>query len=243
MQQRRADILSSLQSDILRLQGFKSPGNTTARLNLGLMDTAFPNGVFPLGAIHEFLPADEEDTASTSGFVASLLSNVIGSRGIALWISTSRTLFPPALKTFGISPEKFIFIDLKKEKDVWWAVEEGLKCTSVAAVVGEMPTLDFTSSRRLQLAVEQSCVTGFVIRPFSQKLTTTACVSRWKIASLPGEVVDDLPGVGYPQWRVELQRVRNGKPGAWDVKWMEGQLKTVAEKALHHFEPEERKAG
>ncbi len=242
MQQSRANILSSLQADILRLQGFKSPGNTTARLKLGLMDAAFPQGVFPLGAVHEFLPAGEEDTAATSGFVASLLSGVTGSNGIALWISTSRTLFPPALKSFGISPDRFIFIDLKKEKDVWWAVEEGLKCSSVAAVVGEMPNLDFTSSRRLQLAVEQSYVTGFVIRPYSQKLTTTACVSRWKIASLPGEVIDDLPGVGYPQWRVELQKVRNGKPGTWEVRWVNGQLETV-ENIPDHFEQEERKAG
>jgi protein ImuA len=242
MQQSKADILSSLQSDILRLQGFKAPGNTTARLSLGLMDTAFPQGTFPLGAVHEFLPASDEDMAATSGFVASLLSGITGSNGIALWISTSRTLYPPALKSFGISPERFIFIDLKKEKEVWWAVEEGLKCSSVAAVVGEMPTLDFTSSRRLQLAVEESCVTGFVIRPNPKKLTTTACVSRWKIASLPGEVVGDLPGVGYPQWKVELLRVRNGQPGEWEVKWMNGRLETK-EKNGPFITHEERKAG
>jgi protein ImuA len=242
MQQSKADILSSLQTDILRLQGYKSPGSSTTRMHLGLMDAAFPNGVFPLGAIHEFMPAGKEDTAATNGFVSALLSGVMGHTGIGLWISAARTLFPPALKSFGISPERFIFVDLKKEKEVWWAVEEALKCSSVSTVVGEMPTLDFTSSRRLQLAVEKSCVTGFVIRPYAEKLTTTACVSRWKIASLPGEAIDELPGVGFPQWQVELQRVRNGKPGTWEVRWQNGKLETV-EKVRHQFVPEELKAG
>ena len=39
-----------------------------------------------------------------------------------------RTIFPPALKSFGIAPDKIIFIDLKKEKEILWAMEEALKC-------------------------------------------------------------------------------------------------------------------
>jgi protein ImuA len=81
-----------------------------------------------------------------------------------------------------------------------------------------------------------------VIRPYAEKLTTTACVSRWRIASLPGEAIDELPGVGFPQWQVELQRVRNGKPGTWEVRWQNGKLETV-EKVRHQFVPEELKAG
>lgn len=40
-------------------------------------------------------------------------------------------------------------------------MEEALKCGGLAAVVGEVQDISFTASRRLQLAVEQSGVTGF----------------------------------------------------------------------------------
>jgi protein ImuA len=90
-----------------------------------------------------------------------------------------------------------------------------------------MNEISFTSSRRLQLAVEQSRVTGFILRHASRNLNTTACVSRWKITPLPSEPVEDLPGIGFPFWRVELLRIRNGKPGAWDVKWMHGRFEPV----------------
>src|SRR5687768_17497799 len=97
-----ADIISQLQSDILRMQGFKSANNAALDMGLGPIKEALPNGSFPLGAVHEFLSARAEDAAATSGFIAGLLSPLMGSAGACLWISSSRTLFPPALKNFGI---------------------------------------------------------------------------------------------------------------------------------------------
>jgi protein ImuA len=222
--EKRADIIESLQTDIIRLQGFKSSNNAKIDLGLGPIKYAFPNATFPLGAIHEFLADRAEGSASTSGFISGLLASLMGSTGMTLWISSSRTLFPPALKNFGLEPDRFIFIDLQKEKDVIWAMDEALKCGALAAVVGEMREISFTASRRLQLAVEQSRVTGFILRSNTIHLSTTACVSRWKITSLPSEHVDDLPGIGFPKWRVELLRIRNGRSGAWNVQWVDGKF-------------------
>ena len=177
----RADIITALQSDILRLQGFKPASNHAIDVGLGPLKQAFPNATFPLGAMHEFLSERSEDLAATSGFLAGLLSHVMGDHGIILWISASRTLFPPALKNYGLQPDRCIFIDLKTESAVRWAMDEALKCSALAAVVGEMKELDFTASRRLQLAVEKSQVTGFGLRHAVRTRNTTACVSRWKI--------------------------------------------------------------
>jgi protein ImuA len=223
---KRADIIAELQSEILRMQGFKTANSTTVDVGLGPIREAFPNATFPLGAVHEFLSTQAEDAAATSGFIAGLLSSVMENKGTTLWISSSRTLFPPALKSFGIQPDRFIFIDLQKEKDVLWAMDEALKCSALSAVVGEMNEISFTASRRLQLAVEQSQVTGFILRRNTHKLNTTACVSRWKITPLASALVDDLPGVGFPQWKVELLRIRNGKPGTWNVQWVNGKFHT-----------------
>lgn len=224
---KKADILKNLRADILRLEGFKSVKNAALDMGLGPLKDAFPNGVFPLGAVHEFLSSKEEE-ACTGGFIAGLLSSLMESHGATLWISSPRTLFPPALKAFGLVPDRFVFIDLQREKDVMWAMEEALKCGALSAVVGEVNEIDFTASRRLQLAVEQSLVTGFIIRKNYRKLNTTACISRWKVTSLPSESDDELPGVGFPKWRVELLRMRNGRTGAWDIQWINGRFVPVS---------------
>jgi protein ImuA len=216
----KANAIEELQMEILRLQGFTSVSNTALNIELGPLKEAFPSGSFPLGAVHEFLSTHPEDAAATSGFVSGLLSSLMGNSGITLWISSSRTLFPPALKSLGLEPDRFIFIDIQREKDVLWAVNEALKCGALSAVVGEVREMDFTTSRRLQLAVEHSKVTGFILRNNFRKLNTTACVSRWKITLLPSESIHDLPGIGFPKWRVELLRMRNGKSGVWDMQFI-----------------------
>ncbi len=223
----KADIIAGLQTDILRLQGFKSLDSHAFDMGLDLIRDSFPNGSFPLGCIHEFLSTGISDTAATSGFIAGMLSSIVGNKGVLLWISAGRRIFPPALRSFGIHPDRCIFIDLKKEKEVMWAMDESLKCNALSAVVGEIKEISFTDSRRLQLAVEKSQVTGFLFRQNPKSLNTTACVSRWKITQLPSIPVDDLPGVGFPQWKVELLRVRNGKPGSWNIQFSNGRFSTV----------------
>lgn len=224
------DTYRELQTSILRLQGFTFSKNDSLNSELGPIRESFPNASFPLGAVHEFLSEQKEEAASTSGFIAGLLSHLMGNSGAALWISSSRTLFPPALKNFGIDPDRIIFLDMKKEKDVIWAMDEALKCRALVAVVGEMREIDFTASRRLQLAVEQSQVTGLIIRNNYRKLATTACVSRWKVTPLPSEWIE-LPGIGFPKWKVELLRIRNGKPGVWNVQWVDGRFQFANEVA------------
>ena len=223
-----ADIVASLQSDILRLEGFKPSNGNHVDLALGPMADSLPNGIFPLGAVHEFLTVHPQNNAATSGFLSSLLSRILANNGTLLWISCSRTLYPPAMKSFGIEPDRCIFIDLKKERDVLWALEEALKCGALSAVVGEIQNMSFTASRRLQLAVEKSQVTGFIVRPASNNVKPTACVSRWRISPLPS-ALEDLPGVGYPLWKVELLKIRNGRPGAWEIQWRDGKFQWIGE--------------
>lgn len=224
MRAEKATIISQLQKDILLLQGFKPANGDGVDIGLGPITEAFPNATFPLGAIHEFLSGGHEMAAASSGFIAGLLAPLMGSGGTSLWISASRKLLPPALISFGIQPDRFIFIDLQNEKHVLWAMEEALKCGALTSVVGEMREISFTASRRLQLAVEQSQVTGFILRNNPKNLNTTACVSRWKITPLPSASVDELPGVGFPQWKVELLRIRNGKAGSWEIQWQGGRF-------------------
>lgn len=245
MQGTKADIIAQLKKDILPLQGFRSLLNDTVPdIGLGPVKHAFPNHRFPLGAIHEFICQSNEQTAPTTGFIVGILSGLMKKGAACVWISSSRTVFPPALTSFGIEPDKIIFIDLQKEKDILWAMEEALKCDGLAAVVGEISQLDFTASRRLQLAVEQSRVTGFILRRQPRMLNTTACLTRWNITSIASAPVNDMPGISFPRWNVELIKVRNGHPGAWTIEWRAGRFRHIAKAiAETSLEKLQKKAG
>ena len=188
-------------------------------MGLGPIAAAFPKGMFPTGAIHEFLSHSKEDAAATGGFVPALLGPLMRPGGAVIWIGRQRTIFPPALKRFGVDPDKLIFVNLNKEKDLLWAMEEALKCEGLAAVVGEIRDIDFTSSRKFQLATEKSRTTGFLLRHQPKNVGTVAAVARWKIGCLGSVAEDGLPGVGSPRWQVQLLRVRNGTPGTWTIQW------------------------
>lgn len=212
------------------MQGCKPlVGHTAADVGLGQLKNVFPNDVFPIGAVHEFISKSNEDASASSGFMAGIIAALMKGGGACLWISAANTTFPPALKWFGIEPDKVIFVRLQKSKDMLWAMEEALKCNGLATVVGEIPELDLTTSRRLQLAVEKSGVTGFILRRNPKQLITTACVTRWHITSLPSALPEGMPGVGFPRWTASLLKVRNGKPGSWKIEWKAGSFHLLPE--------------
>jgi len=220
MSDHKQAIISQLRQDILLWQGFKPPvAGHKEEIGLGPVEAAFPNGVFPKGALHEFLTEMPEHAAASIGFISGLLQALMQEGGACLWIGVSRTVFPPALQAFGVEPDRIIFVDLKQERDVLWAMEEGLKCEGLSAVIAEVRDINLTASRRLQLAVEKSKVTGFILRNDPRKLSTTACVARWKISPLASALEAGMPGVGFPRWNVELLKVRNGNPGVWKMEW------------------------
>jgi len=226
----KADIITQLKKDILALQGSRPLLHQHSRIELGTINHSFPNSVFPLGVNHEFICNNNESLTASSGFIAGMLSTLLKKGGAAIWISSSHTIFPPALVSFGINPAQFIFIRLRNRNQILWTIEEALKCEGLTAVVGEPSFIDLAISRRLQLATEQSGVTGFLLRTNQRTLNTTACTCRWQIHPLKSEMEDGLPGVGFPRLKVELLKVRSGKPGKWELEWNNGQFNEVIKK-------------
>jgi protein ImuA len=213
----RQEILSSLRKQILLMEGFKEP-ILTEETKLGRINEAFPNGVFPFSALHEFFSFNQEEVSASSAFISGLLSSRVSKVATVVWIGSSIKVFPPSLKWFGIEPHCVVFLHVKKEKDIPWAIHEALSCSSLLAVVGEMPEMSIKASRRFQLAIEHAGVGCFILRKNPKNLLTTA-VSRWHIQPLPTNSVDRLPGLAHPRWKVDLLKVRNGKTGSWNIEW------------------------
>ncbi|MES2828768.1 MAG: Error-prone repair protein ImuA [Bacteroidota bacterium] len=239
----KIELVTKLQEDILLWQGF-SPKSLAklSRVGLGAIEDAFPNRVFPRNAIHEFITVLPEQAAASDGFIAGLLAVLMEDGAACVWVSTNRRVFPASLRNFNVEPERIIFMDVKTEKDVLWITEEALKCEGLAAVVAEVNTLSLIESRRLQLAVEESGVTGFILRKDPKKTASTVATARWQIMPVPSKSEDALPGLGFPRWNVDLLKVRNGNPGKWLMEWAgDGFEEVILPTELQSWEIEEER--
>lgn len=226
----KQEIIAKLRQDIIALEGFRpaQPG-ANSTFGLGPLENAFPNQIFPTGAIHEFLSTRPEETSACGALISGLVAQLLRQGGVCIWVSFTRRVYPPALKSFGLEPDRVIFVDTSRQKDVLWVTEEALKCEGVAAVICETQRLSLDESRRLQLAVEQSHVTGFVLRKDVKVITPTACTARWKVKPVRSKLRPGMPGVGYPRWHVELQKVKNGSPGNWTFEWRNRSFHEITE--------------
>jgi len=214
----KQDQLAALR---LQLAALESGGRAPAILPFGIaaFDHGLPWGGLPLGALHEMTGAggEGEDGAVAAAFLAGILARLAPERPV-LWCLARPDLYAPGLAAFGLVPERLILAHAVQDRDILWAMEEGLRSPALAAVVGEMALLSAASSRRLQLAAETSGTTGFVLCRGNSSAATSSAVTRWRLAALPGSVTSDEPGVGRARWRVELLRCRGGMPAVWEIE-------------------------
>ncbi|WP_343746795.1 Error-prone repair protein ImuA [Chitinophaga sp.] len=215
----RNEVIARLRGEILSSGGTVFSSHSNDHPDLGPLNAAFPGHCFPFRGTHEFISRNSETAAATLGFMAGLLSRIMKGPEMAVWVGAHRTLFPPGLKTFCLVPDRIIFIDLVSEKEMLWVVEECLKCNALAAVVGEVPDIHPVALRRLQLAIEKSGVPCLLHRHRPRSVENTVCTTRWMITPVASLMEEGLPGVGYPKWQVALLKVRNGKPGSWQIMW------------------------
>lgn len=184
----------------------------------GSLNQAFPQGCFPQSAIHDFFCHKPEEKVAAAAFLSGLCAQ-LNRKGPLLWISAKPFVYPPGLAPFGWPGTDVVHLHLANDKQRLAAFDEALRCSAVHSVIADISHTSFKESRRLQLAVEQSGVTGFLLRHANEN-QASAALTKWRITHLPS-VKDELPGVGHPRWQVQLLRVRNGKPGTWEITWKE----------------------
>ncbi len=119
----------------------------------------------------------------------------------------------------GLPGRAIIRVDVNRPVDVLWAMEEGLKCTSLGAVIGEIwgnpKALDFTATKRLVMRAERYKLPCWLIRRAASP-DLSAAGNRWRVTSLPSlPHPHDPKAPGDPRWQVELFRSRYGPPGTW----------------------------
>lgn len=252
---RRPDpaLLETLRAHIRRLEGqISEDGETAGVWTLGApeIDDALPWGGLPRAALHEVLGS----SGAASGFCAGLLARRTDRGENVLWCRRRHGIYGPGLALFGIEPARLILVRGRRDIDIFWAMEEGLRSRSLAAVLGEVDSLAPTAARRLQLAAETSGVTALLLRPANETAAATPAVTRWQVSPAPGVPRPGRPGMGFPRWCVELARCRSGSAGlprihqtsgearSWLVEWQDGTTRGFAVAADLRHRPAESAA-
>ena len=229
-------------ADLRRLlEQMESHGPAEARaLPFGIseVDEHLPGNGLQRGHLHEVV---EGGPASSYAALASLFTAGILARlpGPVLWCLRGRDLFAPALARTGLHPDRVIYCEAWKDRDVLPAMEEGLRCKGLAGVVGEVTKLSLTASRRLQLCAAETGVTALLIRRWrslNEKPLTeepSAAATRWRISPHPSPDAG-FDGLQRQHWKVDLLRARGGEPRSWIVEACDatGHLALPAEVAL-----------
>ncbi|HEV2594511.1 MAG TPA: recA-like protein [Sphingomicrobium sp.] len=156
-----------------------------------------------------------------SGWTAFLLAQLASDKPL-LWIQERMAILESGrVHPLGLPMHNLIHVEARDARDALWAMEEGLRCSALCAVIGEIwgnpRALDFTATRRLAVASERSGVSAFLIR-LGGEANLSGARMRWRIASassIANELDPRAPGL--PAWNVELFRARGHAPGRWSI--------------------------
>ena len=171
--------------------------------------------------LSEVFPNTVTDAAAL-GYVLSCLPRT---GAPILWVQdrlSARETGRPYLAGIGAG-RPVITIDLSRPIDVLWALENGLRCHTLAAVIGELwgdPTaVDFTATKRLALRSEASNVPCWLIRHAATP-NLSAARARWRIGSAPAAPhPHDQQAPGMPRWSLDLFRAHHARPAKWTVTY------------------------
>src|SRR5215204_139377 len=135
-----------------------APSGTAVPLGLPEIDRLLPEGGLLTGALHEIEagPTPSGRVAAHDGAALGFTAFLMGrlGPGTLLWCrqpsGTDAPPYAPALAAW-FDPARLLLVTARREEDLFWAMEEGLRTPGIAAVVGETRAADPTAGRRLSL--------------------------------------------------------------------------------------------
>jgi len=188
------------------------------------IDQILPSKGLETGTVNQII-GDKVDNAAI-GFGAALLSlflnnnNLNGS--VVLWCRKSKGLYAPGMRVFNLKESQLLLTYSDKDKDILWAMEEGLRSGVLVGVLGEFQNLTTIIIRRLQLASELANLPTLILSKEKSDSLQGLIATRWKVSSLPSLNKSDFlfsQVLTEILWQLELVYCQNGATGNWDIKW------------------------
>ncbi len=225
---------AALREQVRRLERAHSvqrAGRSAIPLGIPEIDALLPEGGLLTGALHEIEagPTPSGRVAPHDGPALGFAAHMLGrfEHGTILWcrqpaIGGDVLPYAPALSAW-FDPARIVMVTARREEDLFWAMEEGLRTPGIAAVLGETRASDLTAGRRLSLAAEKSSIPAMLLRA-QPAPPQSICTTRWRVTSAPSPEVPGIEMLGAARWQVELRRNRFGAPSvdempAWLLEW------------------------
>lgn len=202
--------IQQLRNQLARMGGPSSglgrrAGLSALPVGVPEIDSRLPGCGLARGGIHDLVG----DLPAITGFLAALLGRQKTIRQL-LWVTPYADLFAPGLAQFGLDHRSLMLACARRGDDRLWAAEEGLRESSIGAVIAEVDDADLTETKRLQLAAEAGGGIGFLIR---RRRQASAALTRWLIESAGSMDCGTT-------WRVTLERCRGAEAGgSWILRW------------------------
>ena len=117
--------------------------------------------------------------------------------GVIVIADPRRDFYAPAAVRLGLRPDQLILLQHPREEELYWAIEQALRCPAVAAVYAAADlnsttrqsflgsNLDQRWLRRFQLAAEQGGGLGIFVRPVRVAGRPTWADLQWRVAIDP----------------------------------------------------------
>ena len=219
--QERAGIKAKLRREINRLEhNGRALEKTAISTGCPALDAILPWQGLPQGGLH--IVQGKPGDGAAFGFSGVLAGRLRAENGFVIWIQRkvdgleTGTPYGPGLGPLGVNTRRLLMVKTRRDVDLLWSMEEALRCSDLAVIVGEGVVPNLTAARRLQLAAEAGGTTALLIVP-SSATVSVAALTYWRVAAARAPATT-LPTL-HPVWDVELVRCRGGKPGQWRMEW------------------------
>ena len=115
--------VAELRRWLERVEAHGRTENAVLPFGLDAIDRSLPQGGLPVGHLHEVFEAGaaSEYAGLATLFIAGIVARLSGP---VLWCLRGRDLFAPALARIGLHPDRVIYCETWKDRDVLPAMEE-----------------------------------------------------------------------------------------------------------------------
>ncbi len=200
------------------------------------IDRFLPDRGLAPGGLHEVKPASAADAPAAQTLGLALMARRLRAAPprarLLLWAATWRDIgeagrpYGPGLAALGLNPAHVILIEARRDSEVLWAIEEGLRAGALAGVVGSVAKLGLTAARRLALAAATHETPCLLLTPATLPGVPVA-MSRWRVGASPGgshALEAGLPG--ERRFHLTLERCRGREAGrSWIVEWSDASFR------------------
>ena len=135
------------------------------------IDSRLPRGGLRLDAVNEWVSASNCSGAEVLSMIALSAhfragENRFEASGPLVVVDREGVFYPPAAVALGVPADRIILVRPRNHADHVWAIDQALRCESVAAVWSAVGSrLDDRDARRFQLSAESGETPGFFVRP------------------------------------------------------------------------------